>query len=74
MGLRGLIWRPEGAELGPERGLGGDGQTYGRMDRRMDGWTSGNSPLCPTGHRPSGAAAQKGNPMIEKGKRKVATV
>ena len=26
-------------------------------DVRMD---SGNSPLCPTGHRPLGAAAQKG--------------
>ena len=31
---------------------GGDGRTEGR--------TSGNSPLCPTGHRPFGAAAQKG--------------
>ena len=29
---------------------------YGRTDVR----TSGNSPLCPTGHRPFGAAAQKG--------------
>ena len=25
----------------------------------MDVRTSGNSPLCPTGHRPFGAAAQK---------------
>ena len=36
--------------------MGGDGQT--------DGWTYvqtyGNSPLFPTGHRPFGAAAQKG--------------
>ena len=29
---------------------------------RTDGWMSGNSPLCPTGHRPFGAAAQKGKP------------
>ena len=64
MGLRGLSFRPERADfgfqradfgleradLGPERGLGG-GRTYV--------WTSGNSPLCPTGHRPFGAAAQK---------------
>ena len=27
---------------------------------RMEEWTSGNSPLCPTGHWPFGAAAQKG--------------
>ena len=32
----------------------------GRKDRRMDGRTYGNSPLCPTGHRLFGAAAQKG--------------
>ena len=36
------------------------GGTYGRTDVR----TSGNSPLCPTGHRPFGAAAQKGNPLV----------
>ena len=30
-------------------------------DVRKDGQTSGNSPLCPTGHRPFGAAAQKAN-------------
>ena len=35
---------------------GGDGRT----DVRMYGQTYGNSPLCPTGHRPFGAAAQKG--------------
>ena len=29
------------------------------MDGRMDGRTYENSPLCPTGHRPFGAAAQK---------------
>ena len=45
----------ERADLGPERGLGG-----GRTDGRTDVRTSGNSPLCPTGHRPFGAAAQKG--------------
>ena len=33
-------------------GGGTDVRTYGR--------TYGNSPLCPTGHRPFGAAAQKG--------------
>ena len=67
IGLRGLSFEPERADfgfqranfgleradLGPERGLGGG--TYGRTDVR----TSGNSPLCPTGHRPFGAAAQK---------------
>ena len=65
MGLRGLSFGPERADfgfqradfgleradLGPERGLGGDVRTDVR--------TSGNSPLCPTGHRPFGAAAQK---------------
>ena len=66
MGLRGLSFGPERADfgferadfgleradLGPERGLGGG---------RTDVWTSGNSPLCPTGHWPFGAAAQKRN-------------
>ena len=33
---------------------------YVRTDGRTYGWTYGNSPLCPTGHRPFGAAAQKG--------------
>ena len=28
-------------------------------DGQTDGRTYGNSPLCPTGHRPFGAAAQK---------------
>ena len=55
---------PERADLGPERGLGGgDGwtyvRTYGRMDVRTYGRMDGNSPPCPTGHRPFGAAAQK---------------
>ena len=31
----------------------------GRKDGRTDGRTYGNSPLCSTGHRPFGAAAQK---------------
>ena len=35
---------------------GGDRWTEGSMGRR----TSQNSPLCPTGHQPFGAAAQKG--------------
>ena len=30
------------------------GGTYGRMDGRTDVRTSGNSPLCPIGHRPFG--------------------
>ena len=34
---------------------GGDRRTEGRTDGR----TYGNSPLCSTGHRPFGAAAQK---------------
>ena len=33
----------------------------GETDRRTDGRTYGNSPLCPTGHRPFGVAAQKGS-------------
>ena len=33
----------------------------GRTDVRTYRWMYGNSPLCPTGHRPFGAAAQKGN-------------
>ena len=32
----------------------------GRTDEWKEGWTSGNSPLCSTEHRPFGAAAQKG--------------
>ena len=31
----------------------------GRMDGRTHVRTSGNTPLCPTGHRPFGAAPQK---------------
>ena len=41
------------------------------MDGRTDGQTSGNSPLCPTGHRPFGAAAQKG---IKLGSKDIATL
>ena len=36
-----------------------DGRTDGRTDGRRYGRTYKNSPLCPTGHRPFGAAAQK---------------
>ena len=35
------------------------GQMDGRMFGRTYGQTYGNSPLCSTGHRPFGAAAQK---------------
>ena len=51
----------ERADLGPERGLGG-GRTYVRTDVRN------GSPLCPTGHRPFGAAAQKGEEEEEEEK------
>ena len=50
-GLRGLIWGLRGLIWGLRGALGGDVRTDVR--------TSGNSPLCPTGHRPFGAAAQK---------------
>ena len=60
--------RPERAKLRPR---GGDGRT----DGRTEGWTSRNSPLCPTGHWPFGAAAQKREEIEEKeyreGKEKV---
>ena len=60
--------RPETAELRLRWPRGGDGwkdgRTDGRTDERKDGRTEGrtygNSPLCPTGHQPFGAAAQKG--------------
>ena len=43
------------------------------MDGRTEGWTEGrtygNSPLCPTGHRPFGAAAQKGRNEVIKEER-----
>ena len=45
------------ADLGPERGLGG--LTNIHMDGWMYGRTFENSPLCPTGHLPFGATAQK---------------
>ena len=47
--------RPERAYLRSKRGL----SSLGGGDVRTDVRTSGNSPLCPTGHRPFGAAAQK---------------
>ena len=46
-------------------GLRAQGGPDGQMDRRTDGWTDGQTdgwtkyPLYSTGHRPSGAAAQK---------------
>ena len=36
-------------------------KNFGGGDGRKDGRTYGNSPVCPTGHWPFGAAAQKGN-------------
>ena len=56
LGLRGLIQGLKRLDFKPWRPCGADLPT----DGRTDGWTSGNSPLCPTGHRPFGAAAQKG--------------
>ena len=58
--------RPERAKLRPPIATGGgrrDGKTDGRKDGRTEGPTSRNAPLCPTGHRPLGAAAQKGTPI-----------
>ena len=43
--------RPGRASIRPRWSMG-DGWT--------EGWMSGNSPLCPTGHWPFGATAQKG--------------
>ena len=66
MGLRGLSFGPERADFGFERANFGleradsGPERGGRMYERTDVRTSGNSPLCPTGHRPFGAAAQKG--------------
>ena len=42
------------------------GRTDGRTDVRTYGRTYGNSPLCPTGLRPFGAAAQKGRGEVRK--------
>ena len=49
--LRGLIWGLRGAFRG--------GQTDRRTDRQTK--VRNGSPLCSTGHRPFGAAAQKGD-------------
>ena len=38
-----------------------DGKIDGRKDGQTEGRMSQNSPLCPTGHRPFGATAQKGS-------------
>ena len=56
--------RPERAKLRPRGGGRTDGRTEGRKDGRTEGRTSRNSPLCPTGHRPFGAAAQKVSKML----------
>ena len=54
-GLRGPKSGLRAQLLGHDSQWGGDVQ----KDGRMEGRTSGNSPLCPTGHQPFGAAAQK---------------
>ena len=59
-GLKGLIWWLRGPKSGLRlQNWGFDGQGGGRKDGRTEGRTSRNSPLCPTGHRPFWAAAQK---------------
>ena len=40
--------------------MGLRGLIWGLTDEWTDIRMSGNSPLCPTGHRPFGAAAKKG--------------
>ena len=44
--------------------LRGDVRTYGYTDGWTDRRMSGNSPLCPTGHRSFGAAAQKASKTL----------
>ena len=52
--------RPEWPDLRPERpGQGGDGQTDGWTDRRMDGWAN-ETPCVLQDFVPFGAAVQKG--------------
>ena len=55
-----LDLRPERLDLRPEAGFVRLEKLPGGTDGRTDVRTYGNSPLCPTGHRPFGAAAQKG--------------
>ena len=55
--------RPGRANLRPQWSTGG-------MDGRTEGQTSGNSPLCSTGHRLFGAAAQIVETKKEKKKEK----
>ena len=46
--------------------VNGGGGTDRRTDGRKEGWTDvSKSPLCSTGHRPFGAAAQKVSKSIE---------
>ena len=59
LGLRRLIMELRGLILGL-RGLSESLRGLRWGDGHTDGRTCGNSPLCPTGHRPFGAAAQKG--------------
>ena len=60
--LRGHIWSL--LRHFPCYSMGIWGLSSFRVGRGMDGHTYGNSPLCPTGHRPFGAAAQKGGNNI----------
>ena len=63
LGLRGLSFGPERTDFGPERADMGPERADlepegGRMDSPKGGWMSGNTTLCPVGHRAFGAAAQ----------------
>ena len=74
LGLRGWSFGPESertdygpdrAYLGPDRAdLKPDLKPGGRTDRRTDGRTSVNSPLCPTGHWPFGVPLTMCNPLM----------
>ena len=57
LGLRGLIFCLSGLILGLRGLIWGLRGALGRTDRQTD--RRNGSPLCPTGHRPFGAAAQK---------------
>ena len=66
MGSKKADLKPVRADLGSrrvdlrtKRGLSSFRGTDVRTYRWTDRLTFGNSPLCPTGHRPFGAAAQK---------------
>ena len=55
---RAKIWL-ERADLKPKDQWGGgmDKQIDRETNQQMDGWMSGNTPLCPTGYQAFGAAA-----------------